>query len=166
MFNKKATRWLRVQLDSQLKFTSHINERIKRACTAKIQIKGLKKTQRLASKSVRQIQLAVVQSIALYGIKLWWKGQKNHENTVQQLLNWQVQSITGMYPSTPVYPLLCKAGLAPTSFVLNNRQRSYGYRLLSLPDEHLTKKIFPINLKIGDGTLQPEKLPENNLAQT
>ena len=29
-FNKEATRWLGVWLDSQLKFTSHINERVKR----------------------------------------------------------------------------------------------------------------------------------------
>ena len=67
MFNKEATRWLGVWLDSQLKFTSHINERVKRARTAEIQIKGLTKTQGLAPGLVRRIQLAVVQSIALYG---------------------------------------------------------------------------------------------------
>ena len=43
-FNKEATRWLGVWLDSQLKFTSHINERVRRARTAEIQIKGLTKT--------------------------------------------------------------------------------------------------------------------------
>ena len=39
-FNKEATRWLGVWLDSQLKFTSHINERIRRARNAENQIKG------------------------------------------------------------------------------------------------------------------------------
>ena len=43
MFNKKATQWLGVWLDSQLKFTAHINERIRRARAAEIQIKGLTK---------------------------------------------------------------------------------------------------------------------------
>lgn len=38
-FNKGATLWLGVWLDSQLKFTSHINERVKRARTAEIQIR-------------------------------------------------------------------------------------------------------------------------------
>ena len=71
-----------------------------------------------------------------------------------------------MYPNTPVHLLLCEAGLAPASLVLDRRQRSYGYRLLSLSDEHLTKKILPISLRIGDGTLQSEELPENNLAWT
>ena len=70
MFNKEATRWLGVWLDSQLKFTSHIIEKIKRACIAEIQIKDLTKTQGLAPELVRQIQLAVVQSIALYEVEL------------------------------------------------------------------------------------------------
>ncbi len=36
IFNKVATRWLGVWLDSQLKFTLHINERLRRARPAKI----------------------------------------------------------------------------------------------------------------------------------
>ena len=149
-FNKEATRWLGVWLDSQLKFTSHINERIRRARNAEIQIKGLTKMQGLVPGLVRRVQLAVVQSTALYGAELWWKGQKNHEQTIQKLLNRQAQSITGMYPSTPVHPLLCEAGLVPTSTLLNHRQRHYAYRLLSLPDQHLAKNILPISLRKGD----------------
>ena len=53
MFNKGATRWLGIWLDSQLKFTSHINERVKRARTAEIQIKGLIKTHGLVPGLVR-----------------------------------------------------------------------------------------------------------------
>ena len=60
MFNKEATKWLEVWLDSQLKFISHINKRIKRARIAKIPIKDLTKMQRLAPELVWQIQLAVV----------------------------------------------------------------------------------------------------------
>ena len=74
MFNKEATRWLDIWLDSQLKLTPHINERMRRACTAEIQIKGLTKTHGLVPGLVRQIQLAVVQFTALYGAELWWKG--------------------------------------------------------------------------------------------
>ena len=35
-FNKEATRWLGVWLDSELKFTSYINERVRRARTAEV----------------------------------------------------------------------------------------------------------------------------------
>ncbi len=42
-FNKEATRWLGIWLDSQLKLTSHINERMKGARIAEIQIRSLTK---------------------------------------------------------------------------------------------------------------------------
>lgn len=73
---KEATRWLGVWLDSQLKLTSHINERVRRARAAEIQIKGLTRTHGLVPGLVRRIQLAVVQSTAVYSAELWWKGQK------------------------------------------------------------------------------------------
>lgn len=71
LFNKEATHWLGVWLDSQLKFTSHINKKIQKARNAKIQIKSLTKMQGLIPRLVCQIQLAVVQSTALYGAELW-----------------------------------------------------------------------------------------------
>ena len=148
-FNKEATRWLGVWLDSQLKFTSHINERVRRARTAEIQIKGLTKTNGLVPGLIRRIQLSVVQSTALYGAELWWKSQKNHERTIQQMINRQARSITGMYSSTPVHPLLCEAGLISASILLDYRQRLYTHRLLSLPDSHPTKEILPISLREG-----------------
>lgn len=112
---------------------------------------------------VRQIQLAVVQSTALYGAELWWKGQKNHEHTIQHLFNRQARSITGMYPSTLLHPLLSEAGLILASTLLDYRQRLYAYRLLSLPDEHPAKQILLISLRIGDGSSQPGELPDNTL---
>ncbi len=150
-FNKEATRWLGIWLDSQLKFTSHINERVKRARTAEIQIKGLTKTYGLVPGLVRRIQLSVAQSTALYGAELWWRGQKNHERTIQQIINRQARSITGMYPSTPVHPLLCEAGLILASTLLNYRQRQYALRLLR---------------RKGDAGSQPGELPENTLMWT
>lgn len=91
---------------------------------------------------------------------------KNHEQTVQQMLNRQARSITGMYPSTPLHPLLCEASLVPASTLLNHRQRSYAYRLLSLPDQHPTKEILPVSLRVGDESFQPGELPDNTLMWT
>lgn len=88
-FNKEATRWLRVWLDSQLKFNAQINEKFQKARTAEIQIKSLTQTYGLAPALIKRIQIAVIQSIALYGAELWWRGQKNHENTMQKLLTRQ-----------------------------------------------------------------------------
>ena len=71
MFNIEATRWLGVWLDSQQKFISYINKRVKRAHITEMLIKGLTKTEKLIPRFMRQIQLAMVQSIAIYGRELW-----------------------------------------------------------------------------------------------
>lgn len=60
MINKEAKRWLGIWLDSQLKFTSHINERIRRDRAAEIQIKGLQQTCGLLPGLVQRIQLSMV----------------------------------------------------------------------------------------------------------
>ena len=159
----EATRWLGIWLDSQLKFTAHVNQKIKAAQAAEIQIKGLTRTYGMVPGLVRRVQLAVVQSIALYGVELWWKGQKNNEQTVQKLLNRQARSITGMYPSTPIHPLLSEAGLIPAKILLDFCQKRYTYCLLTLPDGHPTKEILPVSMREGDGSLQPGEQPENTL---
>ena len=158
-FNNEATRWLGIWLDSQLKFTAHVNEKFQRACTAEIQIKGLTRTYGLAPALIRRIQIVVVQSIALYGAELWWKRQKNNEHTLQKLVNRQGRAITGIYPSAPICPLLSEAGLIPAQLLLDARQKSYAYRLFTLPDCHPTKQILPISLKEGDENSQPGEQP-------
>ena len=153
-------------LNSQFKFTFHINERVRRAKTAKIQIKRLTKIYGLVPSLVCQIQLSEVQLTALYEAELWWKGQKNHERTIQQIINRQARLITRMYSSTPIHPLLCKASLSPAFILLNYRQKLYTHRLLSLPNLHPTKKILPISLREGDRGFQLEEVPEDTLLQT
>lgn len=78
---------------------------------------------------------------------MWWKEQKNHERKVQQLINRQARAITGMYPSSPIQPLLSEAGLVPDHILLDHRQRMYTYRLLSQPEDHPAKKILQLVLE-------------------
>lgn len=113
------------------------------------------------------IQIAAVQSIALYVAKLWWKDQKNHEYKVQQLINRQAQAITEMYPSTPIQALMSKAGLVSAQILLDQRQRMYTYRLFCLPDDHPIKILLPISFCNGDGDrTREDKQAKNNLAWT
>lgn len=86
-----------IWLDSHLNFSAHINERIKKAKATEARIKGLSKAYGLCPALVRRIQIAAVQSVALYGAELWWKGQKNHQQELQKLINRQARFITGMY---------------------------------------------------------------------
>ena len=82
------------------------------------------------------------------------------------MINRQVESITGMYSSTPIHPLLCEAGLIPASILLDYRQRIYTCRLLRLPEIHPAKNILPISLRNGDQGFQLGELPENTLLWT
>lgn len=70
---------------------------------------------------LRQIQIAAVQPVALYGAEVWWKIQKSHQNEVQKLINGQARSITGMYPSTPIAALISESGLTPAHILLDLR---------------------------------------------
>ena len=104
-----------------------------------------------------------MQSVALYGAELWWKGQKNYQKDLQKLINRQARSITGMYQSSPISPLMNDLGLLPAHILLDSRQRAYAHRILCLPDSIPTKGILPITLQIGDGNARPEELPEYDL---
>ena len=145
-FKKEATRWLGVWLNSQLNFPFHVNERMKKAKAVEVQIKGLSKSYGLCPGLVWRIQIAAVQSVALYGAELWWKGQKNYEKDLQKLMNRQAQSITGMYWSLPISHLMNDSGLLPAHILLDSRQRAYAHRIISLLDSILTKGILPITL--------------------
>ena len=92
--------------------------------------------------------------------------KKNHERTIQQIINRQARLMTGMYPSTPIHPLICEAGLVLAPKLLNYSQRQYAFRLLSLSDQHPIKEILPISLRKGDAGSQPGELPENTLMWT
>lgn len=160
LFKKDATQWLGVWLDSRLNFAFHFNERMKKAKAAEARIKGLSKTYGLCPELVRRIQIAAVQSVALYEAELWWKGQKNYQKDLQKLINRQARSITRMYQSSPIFLLMSNSRLLPAHILLDSRQRAYAHRLLSLPDSISTKDILPITLRTGDGNAQPEDLPK------
>ncbi len=108
----------------------------------------------------------VVQSIALYGAELWWRGQKNHEHIIQKLINRQGRAITGIYPSTPIHPLLSEAGLIPAQLVLDSRQKTYASWLLTVPNCHPTRQILPKSRREGDENSEPGEQPEDTLIWT
>ena len=69
-------------LNSRLTFDPHVSEKLRKAKTAEGRIKGLSKTYGLSPALVRRIQIAAVQSVALYGAEIWCKTQKNHQNEI------------------------------------------------------------------------------------
>lgn len=50
----------------------------------------------------------------------------------------------------------------PAEIILDYRQRNYAYWLFTLPDGHLTKDIYPISLRVSDGSTKLSELLEND----
>ena len=162
-FNQEAIQWLRMWLDSFLNFGAHISEKLKKAKIAEIRIKKLSKTYGLSPALLRKIQIIAVQSVTLYGVELWWKNQKSHQNKLQKLINQQARSIIKMYPSTFIAAFIGESGLMPAHILLDFRQRKYACRIFSLPNSIPTKEILPITLLVGDRNAQPKHLSKDDL---
>lgn len=58
-------------LDNHLSFNTYISERLGKVKIAEFKIKWLSKTYELLPAIVRQIQVAAVQLVALYGAEIW-----------------------------------------------------------------------------------------------
>lgn len=65
--------WLGIWLDSQRKFIAYINARLTKVKKVEIRVKRLNDIYKLALRLIKQIQIAAIQSVALYGAKLQQK---------------------------------------------------------------------------------------------
>ncbi|KAI9041051.1 uncharacterized protein KD926_007468 [Aspergillus affinis] len=161
-FNSEATRWLGVWLDSGLNLKAHYQTCMRKARAAEARVLRLCQSHGLAPGLARQVQVAAVQSTALYGAELWWQGQRDRQEGIQLMINRQARAITGMLKTTPVGPLVREAGLIPAEVLLEARQLGYTNRLLGLPEDHPAKKILPVSFREGDQHAQPgEQTPGN-----
>ena len=73
-FNKMATRWLGVWLDSQLMLRDHHATRLKHGQKAMTRLQCLTGQMGLSPANCRKVMTACVQSFAMFGSELWWKG--------------------------------------------------------------------------------------------
>jgi hypothetical protein len=114
-----------------------------RAAQAALRSLPVCRSKGLNPSNAHKVQVACIQAVALYGSEVWWKGQKNRIDDLQRMVNQQARDITGCLHTTPLGPLLKEAGLRPAESLLENRQRRYGARLLTLPEGHLARTILP-----------------------
>jgi ribonuclease HI len=161
-FNREATRWLGIWLDAGLSLKAHYETCLRKARNAEARVQSLCQAQGLPPGLARRIQVAAVQSVALFGAELWWRGQKDRLDGIQTMINRQARAVTGMLKTTPVGPLVKEAGLAPAEILLEARQLNYTTRLLGLPDDNPAKGVLPTSFREGDQYAQPgEQTPGN-----
>jgi len=119
--NQGATNWLGFWLDPKLSFKTHVTKRLSAQATLQ-RIKSLGASHGgLPMRLMRRVVVAAVNSIALYGAEVWWRGQQDRAKRLQLLLNSQARAITGLLPSTSVSTLLSAACLPRADELLDYR---------------------------------------------
>jgi hypothetical protein len=102
----------------------------------------------------RKVMSACVQSVAMYGSELWWKGATGRGmgggvEELQKLVNREARAITGCFRTTNMGALTAEAGLRPASAQQDNRQRNCGLRLSGLPEGMQAKEVLRSADSIG-----------------
>ena len=104
-FNKEATRWLGVWLDSQLLLKDHHATRLKQGQKAMTRLRRLTGQMGLSPANCRKVMTACVQSVAMFGSELWWKGDHvpgtmGQADELQLLVNQEARATTGCFQTT------------------------------------------------------------------
>jgi hypothetical protein len=133
-FNREATRWLGVWLDSSLRLTQHRSKCIAKARAAEKRLRNLVGKYRVPPASARNLQVAIVQSTMLYGSELTWNGKEPQAKDYQLAINRMAHRTLGVFRSTPLGALIAERDMTPAVPLLNYRQSRYAQRLLSTPD--------------------------------
>ena len=87
-FNEQVTGWLGVWMVAHLMFKEHHNRCLMKACIVEARLRTLTKPYVVVPESVRAIQVACIQVVALYGSELWWDPKEvGRRDDLQLLLN-------------------------------------------------------------------------------
>jgi len=117
-------------MDTHSKFKEQHNRCMKKARAAEARLRTQTTTYGIVPESVRAIQAACVQAVALNGSELWWNPKEaGRRDDLQLLLNRQARSILGALPTTPRGALMRESGLTPAPVVLDSRQQRLAVRL-------------------------------------
>jgi len=108
----------------------------------------------LSPANCRKVMTACIQSVAMFGSELWWKGDRvdgiiGRAEELQKEVNKQAQETTGCFRTTNHGALAMESGLRPETAQLKNWQWRFGLRLLSLPDGDQAREVVGARSGIG-----------------
>ena len=110
-------------MDAHLTLKEHHNCCMKKARAAEARLRTLTTTYGVVPESVRAVQIACVQAVALYGSELWWDPKEvGRQDDLQLLLNQQARSTLGAMSTTPRGAIMRDSGLTPVPVALDSRQ--------------------------------------------
>ena len=105
-------------------------------------------------RQLQKVMAACIQSVAMFGSELWWKGDQmrgtiGRADDMQLLVNQQARATTGCFRTTNRGVLSMESGLRPAATQLENRQRRFGLRLLSLPQGDQARELVRTPTPMG-----------------
>jgi len=85
----------------------------------------------LSPANCRKVMMACIQSVAMFGSELWWKGDLaqgtiGRANELQLLINQEARATTGCFRTTNLGALSMESGLKAATAQLENRQQRFG----------------------------------------
>jgi len=127
---------------------------MKKGRKALARLKRLAGQMGLTSGNCRKVMTAYVQSVAIYGTELCWKGERkmgmsSGAGELQKLVNQEARTVTGCFRTTNLGALAMESGLRPAAAQLDNRQRRFTARLLSLPAGSEARGIVGAQSAVG-----------------
>lgn len=139
----KPIRWLGFILDSKLKFDEHHRVWSTKARTRQAQIRRLCVNKGLPAFSAANLQKAVVQSVATYGIEVYAVLDNGEMplwqlKDLQTILNEQARRATGLFKTTPIGVLMAEGAMKPAKAILERRTLGFSLRQIAAP-HHLTE---------------------------
>src|SRR5215213_2091520 len=98
--------------------------------------------------SVKALQTAVVQAVALYGIELQGIRRKPEPRVkttieqVQRIVNAQARATLGCFPSTPVGILMAESGMTPATAMAKGRAHRFLVNAATKPGKGTLNLLF------------------------
>jgi len=117
-------------MESHLTFKEQHNQCMKMASAAEARLRTITKKYSVFPVSVRTVQVACVQAVALYRSELRCDPREvGRRDDLQPLLNPQVRSILGALVTTQQSALMRESGLTPVPVILDAKQPGFTARL-------------------------------------
>jgi hypothetical protein len=142
-FYREATRWLGVWMDAHLTFKEHQSRCMKKARATEARLRSLTGAHGVILACVRAVQVACVQTVALYGSELLWDPKEGSwRDDLQLLFNRQARSTLRALLTTLSGTLMRDAGLTQAAVALDARLQRFVLRLANLCEGSKAKELY------------------------
>lgn len=134
-YNRRATRWLGIWIDSRLSFRENTIVSAARVKKAETRLASFVRRNGVPPLSARHLQEVIIGSTLMYGSEVTWRGQAFMRVSIQRAINRMSRSSLGVLRSTPIAFLEAFGGSMLVVPRLDMRQAAYVGRVTSAEAE-------------------------------